>query len=332
MVAIFGFKVRSANMLELNDISYTARHSGPYSLFIPSRDDNGWYAGFWLRAFAALWDIFVLGILQVLLIKVVSWVISDGSLDVLLSQLLMLSERDLESLNHHLFLWLLFAPIPCILVVGYFSLFESGRLGATPGKLLLGICVIDYEENPPGFKQSAFRNTMKLLWLPVYLTGLALTASIGGGSNSLLAQGMVTFSTLSALILFLFTFVMVAYTADKQSFYDEWANCFVVRKDRVGWLQRLILAALILLIYMWLLAEYFPRPARETGSVGMGTEGSIPAVGIVPGIPNLGIGGEVPPLRAIGGESGGETPDQGSSEGVQGIGVGLNVGSPPEGT
>jgi len=311
--------------MELNEISYTAHDSGPYSLFVPSQDDNGWYAGFWLRVFASLWDVFILGILQILLIQTASWAISDSSLDVLLGQLLTLSERDLDSLNHHLFLLLLFAPTPCILFVAYFSLFESGRLGATPGKLLMGICVIDYDDNPPGLKQSVFRNTMKLLWMPVYLTGIALTAAVAQGSESILAQGLLILSTLSTLLLFLFTYSMIAFNADKQSFYDEWANCFVVRKDRVSWRRRLILALLILLIYLWLLWEYLPRVFRESGSSRGGMEEGVPVLEIPSVNSSLPVGGGTGGMPAI--SISGEGDGLGRGQSQPGLGAPMEAGS-----
>jgi hypothetical protein len=132
---------------------------------------------------------------------------------------------------------------------------------------------------------------MKLLWVPVYVTGIALTAAVSQDSDSIVAQGLLVLSTLMALLLFLSTFIMVAFHPDKQSFYDEWANCFVVRKDRVSWRQRLVLALLIFLIYLWLLAEYLPAAFRKSGRPGPGVESSVSVPGMSLGIPGLATGG-----------------------------------------
>jgi uncharacterized RDD family membrane protein YckC len=79
----------------------------------------------------------------------------------------------------------------------YSTGFEGG-VGATPGKMLMGIKVLDADGNPLGFVRAAARNVFKLL----------------------------------SAILLMIGYLMVFWTAKKQALHDMMAYCVVVRTAR----------------------------------------------------------------------------------------------------
>ncbi len=83
------------------------------------------------------------------------------------------------------------------MAIVYSTGFEGG-VGATPGKMLMGLKVLDADGNPLGFVRAAARNVFKLL----------------------------------SAILLMIGYLMVFWTAKKQALHDMMAYCVVVRTAR----------------------------------------------------------------------------------------------------
>ncbi len=140
------------------------------------------YAGFWMRFAAALLDFFavtlfllVFGFLVdfgLLALSHIAPVAGDEILDRVFSLILLLS------------IW------------GYFGAWESSRLQATPGKLALGMRVVDLHGERVSLSRALLRNLAKLI------------------------------SNLTCLI----GYVMAGVTSRKQGLHDLIAGCLVIEK------------------------------------------------------------------------------------------------------
>ena len=165
-------------------------------------------AGFWLRVIAAGIDAAIVFILYamclfVLLVTVVSphglasWLRLGSEIELLWrAWLAAFSMATLALLIKSLLLLAMKYLIALGMYVLYFGAFES-YLGATPGKLALGLAVIERETRMPlSFPRALMRNAAKLL--------SALPAGLG--------------------------FVMAAFTVEKQAFHDIVSGCVVCRQ------------------------------------------------------------------------------------------------------
>ena len=142
------------------------------------------YAGFWRRFASYIIDNMVLGIILLVLFILIGIVISmaggfgGNSLYEIMriaGYLIMLTV-----------VWL------------YYALFESSKLGATPGKMLLGIAVAD---------------------------------STGGKVSFLRASGRFFGKALSGMILFI-GYLITAFTPKKQALHDIISGSLVIRKEK----------------------------------------------------------------------------------------------------
>lgn len=140
------------------------------------------YAGFWIRADAFLTDFATL--FAIVLVSVL----------VLILCLAYLTSVRLHGIAMTVFVFLLlFGSIGAWL---YFSLFESSRKQATPGKLLLCLKVV----GPDGSRISFGRATER------YFVKFLSALTLGAG------------------------YIMAGFTPKKQALHDMIAKCFVVRR------------------------------------------------------------------------------------------------------
>lgn len=149
------------------------------------------YAGFWRRFVAYIVDRVIIGvpfsiiILAVMVPSIIS--LCNNSL----------SPEDLPlTIVTFILGWLWLIVVAVIAHVLYFALFESSRLQATPGKLLIGIVVTDMQGQRVSFLRALGRNLGKIL----------------------------------SHIIFNIGFIMAAFTIRKQALHDILAECLVVMK------------------------------------------------------------------------------------------------------
>ena len=149
------------------------------------------YAGFWRRLVAHIIDRIILGIPSSML--VVAFIVPAIAA-------LCKSECNAEDIPVAIIsiivgsIWL-----ALLIVIGhllYFTFFESSRLQATPGKMLLGIIVTDLQGQRVTFMRALGRNLGKII------------------SHAILNIG----------------FIMAGFTARKQALHDILADCLVVMK------------------------------------------------------------------------------------------------------
>lgn len=141
------------------------------------------YAGLWRRFVAYVIDAFIIGVVTSFIIFA-SVVLVAALTGVMNETIEARMEAILQRLLYSLGAWL------------YFSLYESSRKQATPGKLALGIKVVGPDRARISFGRATGR---------FFATALSnLTFGVG--------------------------YVMVGFTPKKQALHDMIANCFVVRR------------------------------------------------------------------------------------------------------
>lgn len=160
-----------------NDLSRV----GGSSMSVPGVGGELKYAGFWLRFLAAMLDGFIV---------IVGSFIIGFIIGFVSNLLLAISDIFPEGYSEML--------INMISVVGvwiYFSLMESSSWGATFGKRIVGIRVVDQSGNRITFARASGRHFAK------YISGF-FTLSIG--------------------------YLMAGFTKQKQALHDKVASCLVV--------------------------------------------------------------------------------------------------------
>lgn len=147
------------------------------------------YAGFWNRLWAWLFDKMVLGIMNYILffIFIILGVITT-----------VITGDRIESDSFMCIAFIVYIVLAVVSFWLYYAITESSSWRATPGKILLGIAVTDYEGRKITFGRASAR----------YFT-----------------------SILSYLLLFL-GFVAAAFTPRKQTLHDTIAHTVVVRSVR----------------------------------------------------------------------------------------------------
>ncbi len=149
------------------------------------------YAGFWRRFVAYVVDRVIIGVpfSIIILAFMVPSIISLCSNS--------LSPEDFPlTIVTFILGWLWLIALVVIVHVLYFALFESSRLQATPGKLLIGIVVTDLQGQRVSFLRALARNLAKILSHMIFNIG----------------------------------FIMAAFTARKQGLHDILTECLVVMK------------------------------------------------------------------------------------------------------
>lgn len=169
------------------------------------------YAGFWRRAIALFVDmiIMVAGVFLLALPQLVSQVIlyvqtqkvtfSTG-LELAFEQMVYLMDSMLvidDQFNPQMFT---FSILWAVIFTIFFSLLESSKWQATPGKKLMGIYVCDLNEERLDFAQSFMRNFNKIFSM--------LTFNIG--------------------------FILAGLTRKRQALHDIMSQCLVMKVARKG--------------------------------------------------------------------------------------------------
>ncbi|MFA8344441.1 MAG: RDD family protein [Rhodothermaceae bacterium] len=167
-------------------------------------NSNFRYAGFWVRALAFILDHLILGFVKTILFI---------PLTVFLNLSFMLPGTNEDSyfavynsvqyedpslfIVAFIFSVMIFFVINSLIEWLYFAFFESSNNMATPGKMILGLKVTDFEGKRISFGKATGRYFAKFL------------------SSMILAIG----------------YIMAAFTERKQALHDILANCFVIYND-----------------------------------------------------------------------------------------------------
>lgn len=141
-----------------------------------SRDMD--YAGFWVRAVAAVIDVFSLWVAELAVVAAI-WAIG----------LLPLDEPKVgEGLGAVMLVWFFVFP-----AWPYFTICESSKAQATAGKRLLGLRVTDVDGDRIGFGRANKRYWYKLLSYAILFMGFVMIAysSRKQGLHDLIAETLV---------------------------------------------------------------------------------------------------------------------------------------------
>lgn len=168
-----------------NSVNTTLLNSNNVNKFdnIEFNDPAEQLAGFWLRFVAHIIDLFAITLIVIvplMFILFVLVIISDGNVDSLDSAITLLT-------------------IGSIALVA--ALFESSKFQATPGKMCLGLIVVDRLGEKMKFGPAYGRTLLKYATLLLGITG--------------------------------FIHVMAAFTKKKQSVHDLALNTYVVKKSQL---------------------------------------------------------------------------------------------------
>ncbi|MFN8392754.1 MAG: RDD family protein [Bdellovibrionota bacterium] len=233
-------------------------------------------AGFWLRVWASFYDSLLLGT-----------VVGLSVTTVICSVVYMSSQlpfaRAFEEFKYAVQMtysaWIVlgFASMLSFGAIGanilYGALFESSRLQATPGKILLGLIVTDLSGQRISFAQALNRNMRKhrwnLIWIALWTVGFCCFLLPG----PLWAGGLVLLPALVLPFIGCYERSQAAFSRHKQTSYDEMSDCLVEKLDRSSELARLFFASLAAVLM--LLTGVVTAAGRHTavGSVGAYTSG-----------------------------------------------------------
>lgn len=167
-------------------------------------NNNFKYAGFWVRFLAFVLDQLILGFVKTILVipftvllnlNIVSPGANNDSYFAMYDAVQY--EDPVLFVGAFLFSLLILFVFNFIIEWFYYAFFESSRNMGTPGKMILGLKVIDFEGNRISFGKATGRYFAKLLSAMVLLVG----------------------------------YIMAAFTERKQALHDILANCFVVYND-----------------------------------------------------------------------------------------------------
>jgi uncharacterized RDD family membrane protein YckC len=153
------------------------------------------YAGFWIRLGAYLIDYMIIQFATSMLFGFLALIFGFA----VGSQTSDFSSSSFESEGEALLIIGCYFGIIILTICGqwlYYALFESSSMQATPGKLAVGIKVVDYEKNRLSFGKATGRHFAKII--------SAFTLSIG--------------------------YMMAGWTEKKQTLHDMVAGTLVVRK------------------------------------------------------------------------------------------------------
>lgn len=114
--------------------------------------------------------------------------------------------------------WALFQ---LLLGIAYFSLFESSRLQATPGKLFLGLHVVNRDEERVGLDQAFVRGVARAASTFPFVVGTGLAVKLNHGATT--AQHGTTVlivSILLSLLLLAIHYPLAVFTRERQALHD----------------------------------------------------------------------------------------------------------------
>lgn len=211
-------------------------------------------AGFWLRFFAWLVDLTILGIA----FAAVDFAIRRITGLALLSYVVSLVDRGwtgaggaMLALLAVVVAWLL-VPVAVYLlcqVLGlvYYTLFEASAARATPGKTLFALRVVDAHGDQVSWGRALARQVLKFAaLLPAAFTAGYLLLALGRSgleAPSVAASTFFGLTVILAPLLFAIFYGMAGWTKDGQALHDMLSGCFVTRAQEMPAGRKLALAA-----------------------------------------------------------------------------------------
>lgn len=123
---------------------------------------------------------------------------------------------------------LLYPVLVIALSLAYSALMESSTARGTLGKMTLGIEIIDRNGRQISLKQASLRYLGKDLWLLIlFAVGvISFSGFVSGGSSRYL--GFLIVGVIVAIAMWLLSYLMAAFTPEKQALHDRIAGTYVV--------------------------------------------------------------------------------------------------------
>jgi uncharacterized RDD family membrane protein YckC len=228
-------------------------------------------AGIWWRVFAFLWDA--------LLLSGFAWLIAYAVTSIFFHTAM----RDIESLANLKTILLSYGGrlisspqslgsivgavlvIPQAIKLLYLAFWESS-IGATPGKLLMGLKVLRLDGQGLSLEESVKRNFYKTIASIVpALTVAVLLPLIGALPISvLIAPFALLAALLGTLVFSIVDHLYVFIDSDNQSLHDQYAGSVVVQKPGTPEMQRAIAA--LAAIFILVPCGYFGAQAKSAAS------------------------------------------------------------------
>lgn len=225
-------------------------------------------AGFWLRFFAWIFDSVFIGIITSLIVFM--FLMSGIVSLVALSNLGALGLDPTALIKSSVIGLVLFATVlPTAIVVLYGTFFEASILQATPGKLIMGLVVTDYNGNQLSPTGALKRNLAKLLGTGCVVLGVVLTAiSLGFGHGGIASLLFAAGGTLVGITVHIVGHLKAAFGEYKQALHDEMAEALVNRDPAVPAMRRVwaAIGAVALLIFIGSCQSHFEMGKHRLSS------------------------------------------------------------------
>jgi uncharacterized RDD family membrane protein YckC len=179
-------------------------------------------AGFWLRAFAYVYDGSAVGAITGAFYLCIFLLIgAEGVRALALS-----SAARMNGATS--ILMVLLAVAPFLIWLGYHVLFECSSVGATPGKLILGIRVVDRS----GERASVEQTIRRTLWKQAALLGTVALVIIALGLSAVglfpLVAILTPFLATAIAVVGVGGYLMAGVTIGRRALHDVMSDCVVV--------------------------------------------------------------------------------------------------------
>jgi uncharacterized RDD family membrane protein YckC len=227
-----------------SSLDYQAKHVKGYET-----------AGFWLRFFADFYDRLIIGFVTIAVFFATILVVGSSITNILQSNSIHNSNNyfslgDLSILSTGLILTILAISIaPTLITILYGAFFESSRWCCTPGKMLLGIYVVDHQGQRLSFSHAFQRNLYKHIWMGIMLGSviISIISMITAGPTILNALIMIVGPIVGGIV-YIVGYLMAAFTVDNQAWHDKLAITYVEKDINTSNIRRAVLIALATLL------------------------------------------------------------------------------------
>jgi uncharacterized RDD family membrane protein YckC len=212
-------------------------------------------AGFWLRVFAWWWDTLIFGLMQTtVIITFIFGLTTTAVLNIQNLEEMLKSPQTLKNILTGGNISLVLITIGLI-TVGLYCLyhvsFEVFFNGATPGKWLIGLKVLDADDQPLSIRQSLERNTYKFTSFGIMIFGLILACGLIQSRLIILIPIVIVATTILGLVVGVVGYLMAAFTVQKQALHDQWSYSFVVLDPNCSNVKRVtfsVIAAIMIVL------------------------------------------------------------------------------------
>ena len=198
-------------------------------------------AGFWLRFVAFLVDYYVVYFLTMIVGGLFFATVFGVSLISLpfFSMLGINGQAGQDLFGIAMIAMFLGVLLLIILVnVAFFALFESSSFQGSPGKIAMGLIVVNKDNQRIDVFRAAMRNFLKILpWLLCILLAFA-GAGLGIGILAIMGTVMPV------------TYLMIAFSPDKRALHDMGSGCYVDKNADVDNLRRILVAGLVIIFVL----------------------------------------------------------------------------------